>query len=216
MILNYISSVGSLVTVIGVFVFFFALWDMYFGNSLFLQVKNNYYVIVLNNIVGKTLKFSSSKNTYTFTKYNFFNVYIFDSIYIYLDRFLLSVFINEFLESNLWKFNSSDIVQSILDELKLNSFSKYFNIYDNYSSSSIVNNLNLLRLINFLIYGWVSLFLVFFYFSSNLGYRYLKLNYYNLILNKFVYKFMPTQIFFILKNLVTLEKYLFFVRGFKN
>ena len=189
---------------------------MYFGNSLFLQVKNNYYVIVLNNIVGKTLKFSSSKNTYTFTKYNFFNVYIFDSIYIYLDRFLLSVFINEFLESNLWKFNSSDIVQSILDELKLNSFSKYFNIYDNYSSSSIVNNLNLLRLINFLIYGWVSLFLVFFYFSSNLGYRYLKLNYYNLILNKFVYKFMPTQIFFILKNLVTLEKYLFFVRGFKN
>ena len=168
---------------------------MYFGNSLFLQVKNNYYVIVLNNIVGKTLKFSYSKNTYTFTKYNFFNVYIFDSVYIYLDRFLLSVFINEFLESKLWKLNSSDLVQSILNELKLNSFNKYFNIYDNYSSSNIINNLNLLRLINFLIYGWVSLFLVFFYFSSNLGFRYLKLNYYNLILNKFVYKFMPNQIF---------------------
>lgn len=207
---NYISSVGSLVSVVGVLVFFFTVWDVYFGNSLFLQVKNNYYVIVLNNLIGKNLNFSASKNTYTFIKYNFFNVYIFDTIYIYLDRFLLSLFINEFLFSNLWKLSTSDVVQAILDELKNKAYSKYFNIYDNFVSNSMTNDMNLIRLINFLIYGWISLFLVFFYSSKTLGFRYLKLNFHNLILNKFVSKSLPNQIFFILKSLILNEKYLIF------
>ena len=45
---NYLSSVGSLVSVIGVFVFFYLLWDSYSSNSLFVQVNNSYYVIILN------------------------------------------------------------------------------------------------------------------------------------------------------------------------
>lgn len=45
---NYLSSVGSLVSVIGVFVFFYLLWDAYSSNSLFVQVNNSYYVIILN------------------------------------------------------------------------------------------------------------------------------------------------------------------------
>lgn len=45
---NYLSSVGSLVSVFGVFVFFYLLWDSYFSNSLYVQVNNSYYVIILN------------------------------------------------------------------------------------------------------------------------------------------------------------------------
>lgn len=45
---NYLSSVGSLVSVVGVFVFFYLLWDSYSSNSLFVQVNNSYYVIILN------------------------------------------------------------------------------------------------------------------------------------------------------------------------
>lgn len=74
--MNYISSVGSLVSVSGALVFFWMLIDLYYVNSLFFQVKNNYYVVVLNSWFCKKLSiFSFSKNTYVFTKYNFFNVY---------------------------------------------------------------------------------------------------------------------------------------------
>jgi len=45
---NYVSSVGSLVSVIGVFVFFYLVWDSYYSNSIFVQVHNSYYVIILN------------------------------------------------------------------------------------------------------------------------------------------------------------------------
>lgn len=107
---NYISSVGSLVSVIGVFVFFYLVWDVYFSNSLFFQVKNNYYVIVLNTYFKKLPHFSLSKNTYVFVKYNFFDHYISDAIYSYLDKFILSLFVRDFRDSLIWKFSINDVV----------------------------------------------------------------------------------------------------------
>jgi heme/copper-type cytochrome/quinol oxidase subunit 1 len=47
---NYVSSLGSLVSVVGVFVFFYLLWDVCSSNSLFIQSRNNYYVICLIDI----------------------------------------------------------------------------------------------------------------------------------------------------------------------
>ena len=59
---NYLSSVGSLVSVIGVFVFFYLLWDAYSSNSLFVQVNNSYYVIILNRFfLNKVPNVSFSK-----------------------------------------------------------------------------------------------------------------------------------------------------------
>lgn len=59
---NYLSSVGSLVSVIGVFVFFYLLWDAYSSNSLFVQVNNSYYVIILNRLfLNKVPNVSFSK-----------------------------------------------------------------------------------------------------------------------------------------------------------
>ena len=38
--------------------------------------------------------------------------------------------------------------------------------------------------------------------NNTTGKELIKLNYYNLIINKFIYKFMPNQIFYFLKSLV--------------
>lgn len=55
----------------------------------------------LYNRIGKSFGISTSKNTYTFIKYNFFNVYVFDTLYSYFDRFLISMFMSDFLNSDL-------------------------------------------------------------------------------------------------------------------
>jgi len=87
---NYLSSVGSLISVIGVLVFFWLLWDIYSINSLFFQMKNNYYVIILNTIfIKKTNLFSFSKNLYIFPKYNFFFYF---REYLFLDKYYLIIF----------------------------------------------------------------------------------------------------------------------------
>jgi len=46
---NYISSIVSLVSVVGVFVFFYLLVDVCQQNSLFIQLKNSYNIIFLNS-----------------------------------------------------------------------------------------------------------------------------------------------------------------------
>lgn len=63
-----------------------------FFNSLFLQSKNNYYIICLNKVLllSNNSSVSFSKNIYVFLKYNFFNFWISDSFYVYLDRFIIS------------------------------------------------------------------------------------------------------------------------------
>lgn len=81
---NWISSVGSFVTVFGVFVFFFLVWDSYFSNSIFVQVRNNYYVIILNRFfLGKVAKFSFSRI------HLYLRNIIFLIMYVFLDLILI-------------------------------------------------------------------------------------------------------------------------------
>lgn len=172
---NYISSVGSLVSVIGVIVFFCLVFDMLFVNSLFFQVKNNYYVII-NNIFltkfEKTYSFSLSKNTYVFKKYNFYNNAVLDTLFISLDNMLL----------NYYLINMKQLTNS-----KTFSFIKDSNLFNMW-------------------YGWMFIGFVFIYCPSVYGYRLIKLNYYNLILNKFIFKFMSRNLFNILKGSLLVEK----------
>ena len=99
---NYISSVGSIVSVIGVFVFFWLLIDMYLLNSSFVQIKNNYYIIYLNSLFSKnTSKFN---NLYVFKKYNFFLT--FDKHYSFLTKHVLSIFIQYINKINILSMNN--------------------------------------------------------------------------------------------------------------
>ena len=108
---NYISSIGSLISVVGVLVFFWIVIEAFYENNLFIHKKNNFYVIYdgdsiiydlfRNNIIkfiknneifNKTLiffydKYSkynlSTENFYIFSKYNFWNVLPNNDLYKY-------------------------------------------------------------------------------------------------------------------------------------
>jgi len=134
---NYISSIGSLVSVVGVLIFFYLLFDVFFINSLFFQVNNNYYVIVYNNLYNKFYGYNFSKHLYVFIKYNFFNIFISDSLYVSLDRFLVSVFVKDIL--------STSLLQNSLSKLNVDNWNKINSIY---------NKLSVHNIINFLLYGW--------------------------------------------------------------
>ncbi len=70
---NYISSVGSLISVVGVFVFFFLIIHMVYNFDLIYKVKQG-YVYQLNVVTMSEIEFDSDRlYSYLYTKFNFFN-----------------------------------------------------------------------------------------------------------------------------------------------
>jgi hypothetical protein len=190
---NYISSVGSLISVFGVFVFFWLIADVYLNNSLFLQIKNNYYVIILNNwFIQNTTSFSFSKNTYVFSKYNFFTT--FNKSYIFLDRFILS----SFLKTTYTIIKSSETLTKFKRQnSKLEHLHESFIIgADNWVVSQLLS----------LIQGWVTIFMAFF-ISKDRGLFIIKITFYNLIIQEFL-KLLPSQISLILKRIIRENKFI--------
>lgn len=186
---NYISSVGSLISVFGIIVFFYMLLDVILVNSLYFQSRNNFYVMVLNNKLAKMFSIDLSRNTYFFVKYNFFNINRSSILYSPLNKILYSNFIVEFIESKIWDVCNLDFKWFIfvkLHNLNVTDFSKL----QKYPLNGFIVNFLLVRWAFYLIFGWTSLFLYVWFFatdSDNIK-IYLKLMYKKLILNKFLTK----------------------------
>jgi len=198
---NYISSVGSLVSVFGVFIFFYILFDAFFGNSLFFQVKNNYYIMILNNNLLSSNKSSFSKNSYVMLKYNFFNNYITDSLYSSFDKVIFSFLLKDFIKYNLIIKNDLSIKEVVLYDLTKLGLSKYF-----YLDNNFVLRIELFSILNYLIFGWTSLLVVFLYTSNIIGYKLVKINFLNIIINKFIFKKMALQLFYFIRYSLLIEK----------
>jgi len=189
---NYVSSVGSIVTIFGLFVFFLVLLDIYYLNT-YIQIKNYYVISYINNI-------------FVFKKYNFFDIFVSDTIFSYLDKFYYYSFINFIIDSKI-SLGFVDLYYYYLDFIRSDSSDllKYrFNIFNTFKFSSEENILNIL---NYLVYGWLSI-LIFDLWNPTETKRYISIHFYNIILNKFCYQNMPTQYFFILRYLVKVEKQL--------
>ena len=100
---NFVSSIGSLVSVFGVVVFFYIVYDLFTTNNLFLSLNNNVYIIALNNAIDESkllAPFKSLHNEfssfYVFNKYNFFNAFDFKFSYVYLNRVLWADFFADY------------------------------------------------------------------------------------------------------------------------
>ncbi len=93
---NYVSSIGSLITTFGIFVFFYLIFDLFKKNNLFFELNNNAYIIILNNNFKKFFK-DFSVNYYVFYKYSFFNIFDYKLGYFFSDRFLFNIFFKDFL-----------------------------------------------------------------------------------------------------------------------
>lgn len=92
---NYVISIGSLVSVFGVIIFFVIIYDIFTKNNIFFEVNNNAYVMVLNRSFSKFFK-DASVNSFVFNKYNFFNIFEYKFSYFFTDRFFLNSFIKDF------------------------------------------------------------------------------------------------------------------------
>jgi len=175
---NYLSSVGSLVSVVGVFVFFYLVWDACFSNSIFVQTSNNYYIIILNRfLLGKVSQISFSRNTYAYFKYNFFNLTRLPVSYSFLTRFMLSRFSLDLSKAE-WANNAIGL-NSILIEVQ-HKFPTLFNLNMSLTSA----NSKLFDLFLFMVQGWFSIFFIFLYSGVELGKRVVKLSLIKLLLSK--------------------------------
>jgi cytochrome c oxidase subunit 1 len=96
---NYISSVGSLVSVFGVLVFFFIIYDLKNKRYFSFQIKNRAYFLVTKNVDWV----KDSEESYFFYKYNFFETEISSYVYVFLDAYMIiSLWKEYFVEYNLY------------------------------------------------------------------------------------------------------------------
>jgi cytochrome c oxidase subunit 1 len=104
---NYISSVGSLVSVFGVIVFFFVIYLLFKFNNTKITFKDFYYQkdnILYSRVLSldeDTLRYlQNEKNAYFFFKYDFFsslkNKYVFFNVFYFKDMY--ACFIDEIEE----------------------------------------------------------------------------------------------------------------------
>jgi len=194
---NYISSVGSLVSVFGILVFFILLVDMCLPGSYFYQVKNNYYVIVLNSWLVSNRDFWTERhapeNFYVFPKYNFFNIY--DRGYIFLDRFVLSAFVETM---HLLGADSAAL------KAMRNNFVKYLHLSEIFL---IDGNCSFIYRFLWIIRGWVSIFMAFL-ISPQYGRLAVKYAFYNLILKRLVLKVLPNNFGYFLQAVINKQRYM--------
>jgi len=146
---NYISSVGSLVSVIGVFLFLFLIYDLFSMNDSFIILDNNRYIIKLNNffinltklILSNTNLYNDtfdSKYLYVFPRYNFFNKLYFSSQYFAINQFncffhsnfYLNFFEKESIERFFFKYFAYSVHHEyfLLQQSSTNSYEYYFKL----------------------------------------------------------------------------------------
>lgn len=223
---NYISSLGSLISVIGVVVFFYIVFSSLYSLNTFTQKKNSFYfifqkfnkyVFISKNIFFKLLpNITSIKfiqkylglflplNIFIFPKYNFWsNLPHNDLLYIYLDRYILSVFLYNF--SNIWLLdNFFNNIFSLINNNNLKLFSPLRSLFSfNNSNNPII------ACFIFLFKGWFSLFVYSIYLLS---FTKINLLFRLQLLNIIYFKFLGIKnntdnfLFLLLKRINILQK----------
>jgi hypothetical protein len=114
---NYVSSVGSLVSVFGVLIFLWLCFDLFVRNNLFFTLYNNCYILIFKSLlhIGDRNQF-----IYIFKKYNFFSKFKGRAMYVYINTFLVrSLFKEYFFEFNKY-MRPGPFIESFYD-----NFSKF-------------------------------------------------------------------------------------------
>jgi hypothetical protein len=227
---NYVSSIGSLISVMGIIVFIYVILNAISEKNLLVDKKNSFYLfyiyqgffvsmihsiwsnlfkykkdIIENSIIDKNIVKKSKlwkNNIYILEKYNFFNVLPnYDLTYIYLDRYILSIFISKY--SNIWLLdNFFKNIFTTVNKGNLLNFSSLHYVFS-------LNNNSLISCFMFIFKGWLSLFIYYIYLGSKEKIKLLfKVQLLNLIFFKFLgYKNNNENLFFlILRKINILQK----------
>src|SRR3546814_3345545 len=95
LVMNDVSSFGSFISIFGMFIVFYIIFDLFKKNNLFFDFSNNAYIIILNTNVREFFN-DFSVNYYIFNKYSFFNIFEHKLGYFLFDRFLFNIFLKDF------------------------------------------------------------------------------------------------------------------------
>jgi hypothetical protein len=201
---NYYSSIGSMISVIGLFVFFYLMYNMISLNTLGIQIKNIFYLLIKNNnnkilFFIKKLEYSLNKILLNIFKIKIFYIFYFFYKIIYSLTFsiiynILDIKSYLFIKYNFNNFFFKSKFYNFYDRYIYSYFIfKYINIWDlslNYtiSNNEKINENSLYNLINFFSYNYILIYVYFVFFSIsakdliNLKFKYIILN---LFTNKF-------------------------------
>lgn len=205
---NYFCSIGSLITVVGLFVFFYLIWNIISLNTLGLQYKNAFYILVKGNTSQKLVAKIRRIEFFFLSRIYMNDGNILYSIVFFLIKDILSGISNTILNVNYYCFVKYNFINSfnkydffgyldryyysaVLYKL-INVWNVSLNIYDNKKEKSVDKSKSsyVYDLILFFSYNYITVFTFFTLFKTEAVKNIISLKFkhivYKLYLNKFI------------------------------
>ena len=209
---NYYSSVGSMVSVIGLFVFFYMVWNIFSINTIGLQYKNIFYVLIRSNNHQKLLLdikkieylwnmfFYKFNNNFIFLIYKLIHSITFNIIYNILDIkyyiFLKYNFINHFARYNFYtyldRYFYSNFIYNYINiwNLTLNSYNSKTNQFIRSNDKKYNNIYYIYDFISFFSFNYLLIYVYFIYLDTKFVKKFISLKFKYIILNVYTNKFL--------------------------
>ena len=230
---NYYSSIGSLITVIGLFFFFLLLYNMVSLRTMGISYLNELYILVNYakldnfNLFLNKLEYKYNSMVFNFlNRYNFFfrklNVFFFLIISMYEVVLYISFkLISKYVLSNriylYYKYNISYYLNKLDSYIFIDRF--YYSFFLNNCLSLWFLNLNLVNLsqnsvlkkIEFFSYNYIYIYVLFIYLKNLTVLNILKLKFKYIILNVYLSKFVNNIFYWLFINVYKneiIKKYL--------
>lgn len=198
---NYYSSVGSFISIIGLFVFFYLVWNMLSLNVIHLQYKNILYILIKSS---NNQKFVLSLKKFEYELNKFFFYLKINLIYIFIYLFLPIIVINMIFS---FIYKSVEIKFYIFNKYNFNNFFEKSNFYSSvdrfYYSIFVYNyiniwnlavkenlNQNTFNLLHLLSYNYILIYTYFIYFDKLSCKKIINLKFKFIILQLYLKKFV--------------------------
>lgn len=214
---NYFSSIGSIISLIGLFVFLYLMWNMFTINTIGLQYKNLFYFLIKGNNNQKLLlslkkieffllsHIYKKKNNFLYTIIYFLIKDILSLIYSILTiqnyYFIKYNFMNYFNKFNFFVYLDRYYYSNLLYKL-LNVWNISLNIYDNNKIKNSTNDIY--DLLSFFSYNYIIIFTLFITISKEIVNKIIILKFkfiiYNLYLNKYINVIFNSLFIYTYKN----------------
>lgn len=172
---NYFSSIGSIISVVGLFIFFYLMWNMFSVNTIGLQSKNLFYILIKGNSNQKLLlwlrkiEFFFLSNIYLNKKNIIYSIIFFfiKDIFLVLLNYILNIkyyyfikynFMNHFSKYNFFIYLDRYYYSVLLSKL-INVWNISLNIYDKKKmDNNKLSNNYIYDLLSFFSYNYITIY----------------------------------------------------------
>jgi len=209
---NYYSSVGSMISIIGLLVFFYMVWNIFSINTIGLQYKNLFYVLIRSNnhqtllLSLKKIEYSLNifvlklNNSFVLLIYKLIHSLTFNIIYNILDIkyyiFYKYNFNNHFNRYNFYiyldRYFYSNFIYNyiIVWNLTLNTYNSKKNQIILNTDNKYNNIYYIYDFISFFSFNYLLVYVYFIYLDSNFVKKFISLKFKYIILNLYTNKFL--------------------------